>query len=136
MDSAVWAMLGVVAASVVAYVINPWVQARLKKQQENDPALGWKMAVSSLETRVTALEEENLELEAKVATLQTQVVDKTAVIARQDGIIRDQSRIIEACQARVAQLEALWRTRFGEPPPVPDPAVAYWLGRAVLGGNH
>lgn len=133
MDGAVWAMIGVVAASIVSYVINPWVQARLKKQQENDPALGWQMAVREVRERAERLEKRVTSLETEVERLEDDNASKTATIARLEQIARDQSRMLIARDGRIGQLAAVMRSAKIDIPRA-DPALEYWLTQTPSGG--
>jgi uncharacterized protein YhaN len=128
-DAATGTLLGGIAVAVITYVLNPWVRARLKKQQENDPVMGWRSYVEDLTKRVSALEAENVKLEEKVQVLESQIDDKTGVITRQETVISEQSSLITAQNSWIASLLAFIRASKLDPP-LMDPAVAYWMRRS------
>lgn len=142
MDGAIWAMAGGIIVAFLNFVVSPMLQSRLSRAKENDPVLGWKTAVEEvrlqareLTVRVSALENENLELERKVALLKSQVDEQSGVIRRQERIMRDQNRIIEALRNYVSFLKDAWRNiRNGEEAPPPSPAYAYWINHDPTGG--
>lgn len=138
-DAATGTLIGGVVVAIITFVINPWVQARLKKQQENDPTLGWRTAVEEVKNqaidlakRVTALETENTQLEEKVAHLTEQVNDKSDIIRKLEQVVESQSNMIFARDARIAQLVAVYKASTATEPPPPDPAFVYWLTKPVI----
>jgi TolA-binding protein len=134
MDPAIAGLIAAVTGGVLLYVVNPLIQRKLEASKSNDPALGWQTAVQQVK-------EQALELAARVSTLEREVERleneneiNVATINRQDRIIQEQGEMIKARDGRVAQLESLWRTATGNPPPSPDPAIGYWLYRPLTGG--
>jgi predicted RNase H-like nuclease (RuvC/YqgF family) len=137
LDGAVATLIGGVAIAVITYIISPWVKARLEKQRENDPAQGWQRAVKNLEDRVDALEEENAKLEGELAEVKMQLDDKTGIILRQEKVIADQGRMIDARDRYMARVRRIWKDRMPDeefPPPLP--AYAYWLNHSSENGRN
>lgn len=137
MDAAAAALITGVSVSVVNYIVGPWVQNKLRSQRANDPALGWRMAVQNLEGRVSALENENVALETKVAKLEAQVNDKSMTIARQEKVISDQGRMIDARDRYIARIQQIWQDRLPAAEfPSPLPSYAYWLNYSPNDGRN
>lgn len=128
MDPAQAALASGLGVGILSYVVNPWIQAKLRNQRDNDPALGWRKAVKNLEDRVGALEEENVKLEGELADVKSQLSDKSATIRRQEKVIADQTRMLDARDRYLSRLRGIWGERIKhEEFPAPLPSYAYWL---------
>lgn len=133
MDPALASLITGVVVVVVTYIASPWLKARLRERQENDPALGWQTAVKEVRDRADKLEKRVTSLEAEVERLEDENASKTSMIARLEQVSREQSRMIVARDGRIGQLVAVLRhADIGIPRA--DPALEYWLTQTPSGG--
>lgn len=126
MDPTLGTLIGGIAIAVITFLGSPWITARLAARQANDPVMGWKAAFEDLKQRADRQEKRIEALETEVNRLEDENATKTAVIVRQEYVMRQQGRMIVARDSRISQLEQVFRAGGGIAPP-PDPSVHYWL---------
>lgn len=133
MDPALAALITGLGVALVTYIFSPWLKARLRERQTNDPALGWQTAVKAVTDRADKLEKRVTSLETEVVRLEDENATKTATIARLENVARDQGRMIIARDGRISQLIHVLRNASLDVPRA-DPAMEYWLTQTPSGG--